>query len=103
MRVEVGQSSTATCDEAVFEAYSESVIRVASQLLPSVVSIRVATSARGDGRRGGGGGSAIALTRDGFLLTSAHVVEAAASLTIELATGEEVRAEVIGSDRHSDL
>ena len=89
-------------DEVALDAYSEAVINVARRLLPSVVSIRVEIDAGRDGRRGGGG-SAIALTTDGFLLTSAHVVDGARSSTVEIATGEEVRTEVIGSDRHSDL
>jgi S1-C subfamily serine protease len=89
-------------DDLALDAYSEAVINVAKRLLPSVVSIRVEIEAGREGRRGGGG-SAIALTTDGFLLTSAHVVEGARSSTVEIATGEEVRAEVIGSDRHSDL
>jgi S1-C subfamily serine protease len=92
-----------TEDATALDAYSQAVINVARQLLPSVVSIRVAAAAGPGGRRGGGGGSAIALTTDGFLLTSAHVVDGAQSSTVEVATGEEVRAEVIGSDRHSDL
>jgi S1-C subfamily serine protease len=62
-----------TDDEAALDAYSQSVISVARRLLPSVVSIRVEIDAGRDGRRGGGG-SAIALTADGFLLASAHVV-----------------------------
>ena len=98
-------SSTApdpTLDEVALDAYSAAVINVASRLLPSVVSIRVETGAGREGRRGGSG-SAISLTRDGFLLTSAHVVDGARTTTVEVATGEEVRAEVIGSDRHSDL
>jgi S1-C subfamily serine protease len=90
-------------DASALDAYSQAVINVARRLLPSVVSITVITTAGRDGRRGGGGGSAIALTTDGFLLTSAHVVDGAQRSTVEIATGEEVRAEVIGSDRHSDL
>ncbi|HEY5272706.1 MAG TPA: trypsin-like peptidase domain-containing protein [Acidimicrobiales bacterium] len=89
-------------DEAALDAYSAAVVNVASRLLPSVVSIRVEIGGDRGGRRAGGG-SAISLTPDGFLLTSAHVVDGAHALTVEIATGEEVRAEVIGVDRHSDL
>jgi S1-C subfamily serine protease len=89
-------------DDAALDAYSTAVINVATRLLPSVVSIRVEIGGGREGRRGGSG-SAISLTPDGFLLTSAHVVYGARTSTVEIATGEEVRAEVIGSDRHSDL
>jgi S1-C subfamily serine protease len=91
-----------TRDDVALDAYSAAVVNVASRLLPSVVSIRVELGPGRDGRRGGSG-SAISLTPDGFLLTSAHVVNGARSSTVEVATGEEVRAEVIGFDRHSDL
>src|SRR5258706_8822347 len=51
------------------DAYSAAVVRVAETVLPSVASLRVRTP------RGDGAGSASVLTADGFLLTSAHVVE----------------------------
>jgi S1-C subfamily serine protease len=50
-----------------------------------------------------GGGSAIVLTPDGFLITSAHVVGSSRRTSVEFATGEQVRAELVGTDRHSDL
>ena len=52
------------------DAYSQVVMRVAEDLLPSVASVRVVTA------RGRGAGSAGVITADGFLLTSAHVVAA---------------------------
>jgi len=84
-------------DGQVLDAYSAAVIRVAERLLPSVVSIQVETDDRG------GGGSAIVLTPDGFLLTSAHVVRDARHVAVEFATGEDIPADVVGADRHSDL
>ena len=51
--------------EEAFDAYSQAVMRVAERLSPSVASLRAR----------GGGGSAVAITPDGFLLTSAHVVQ----------------------------
>jgi S1-C subfamily serine protease len=56
-------------DSEALDAYSRAVVRVAESVLPSVASLRVRT------RRGDGAGSASVLTADGFLLTSAHVVE----------------------------
>jgi S1-C subfamily serine protease len=88
-------------DGPALDAYSAAVVRVADLVLPSVVSIRVETGDPGTMR--GGGGSAIVLTQDGLLLTSAHVVDSARRSTVEFATGEEVRADVVGADRHSDL
>lgn len=79
------------------DAYSATVVRVAETVLPSVASLRVRT------RRGQGAGSASVITDDGFLLTSAHVVEGADGADAAFADGTEVRADVIGRDPLSDL
>lgn len=79
------------------DAYSAAVVRVAQQVLPSVASLLVR------GRRGEGGGSASVLTPDGYLLTSAHVVEGADSATAAFADGTETIADVTGRDPLSDL
>jgi S1-C subfamily serine protease len=79
------------------DAYSAVVTSVADRLLPSVASLHVR------GNRGEGSGSAVALTPDGFLLTSAHVVVGARSVTAAFADGSETSAQVIGTDVLSDL
>jgi S1-C subfamily serine protease len=79
------------------DAYSAAVVRIAEMVLPSVASLRVRT------RRGDGAGSATVLTADGFLLTSAHVVEGATVSEASFTDGRELRADVIGSDPLSDL
>ncbi len=55
------------------DAYSRAVMAVAERLAPSVASLRVMRRTRG-GQVPAGAGSAVVLTPDGFLLTSAHVV-----------------------------
>jgi len=84
-------------DEDPLDAYSRAVVSVAETVGPSVASVRVRT------RRGQGAGSASVLTADGFLLTSAHVVEGAAHADVSFADGSEVTADLIGSDPLSDL
>jgi S1-C subfamily serine protease len=84
-------------DDEALDAYSATVVRVAESVLPSVASLRVRT------RRGQGAGSASVLTADGFLLTSAHVVEGADGAEAAFADGSEVHADVIGRDPLSDL
>src|SRR5437588_545171 len=54
-------------DAEALDAYSRAVTAVAERLAPSVANLRV---------RRGGGGSAVVISPDGFLLTSAHVVAA---------------------------
>lgn len=79
------------------DAYSATVVHVAETVLPSIASLRVRT------RRGQGAGSAGVLTDDGFLLTSAHVVEGADGAEAAFGDGTEVHADVIGRDPLSDL
>ena len=85
-------------EEEALDAYSNAVITVAERLAPSVANLRVS---RG---RGAGGGSAVVITPDGFLLTSAHVVERSTRPgRASFVDGRELRFEVVGSDPHSDL
>jgi S1-C subfamily serine protease len=79
------------------DAFSAAVVRVAEQVLPSVVSVRVH---RG---RGVGGGSGSVLTADGFILTSAHVVDGAREAEVTFSDGGEVTADITGRDPLSDL
>jgi S1-C subfamily serine protease len=79
------------------DAYSETVVRVATNVLPSVASIAVRTSS------GGGSGSASVISDDGFLLTSAHVVRGARSAEAVFSDGTVVAADVVGRDPLSDL
>jgi S1-C subfamily serine protease len=87
------------------DAYSNAVVAVAERLTPSVASLRVMRRTRG-GQVPAGAGSAVALTPDGFLLTSAHVVAGPGRPSRGRATfadGRQDRFEVIGSDPLSDL
>ena len=85
------------------DAYSRAVVAVAERLAPSVASLRVMRRTRG-GQVPSGAGSAVVLTPDGFLLTSAHVVgRSNARGRATFADGRETRFEVIGRDPLSDL
>jgi S1-C subfamily serine protease len=50
-----------------------------------------------------GGGSGVVITPDGFVLTSAHVVEGTEGGVASLMDGRELRVSVVGSDPLSDL
>jgi len=65
-------------DGEALDAYSSVITAVARDLAPSVANLRVYRRVRG-GRRVAGGGSAFVLAPDGYLVTSAHVVEDATS------------------------
>jgi serine protease Do len=85
------------------DAYSRTVAGVAERLAPSVANLRVTRVTR-RGRMPVGAGSAVVLTPDGYLLTSAHVLAGSsrggwASFT----DGREFPFATVGSDPLSDL
>jgi len=84
-------------DDGLLDAYSKTVMAVATRVLPSVASITVR------GPRGAGAGSASVITGDGVLLTSAHVVAGATRAEAAFTDGTTVGVEIVGSDALSDL
>jgi S1-C subfamily serine protease len=87
--------------EEPLDAYSRVVTEVARTLSPSVANLQVRR--RLNGRRVSGGGSGVAVTPDGYVLTSAHVVERADGGTASFVDGRELDFDVVGTDRLSDL
>jgi S1-C subfamily serine protease len=92
----------APSDGEALDAYSTVVTTVADRLIPSVASLRVAHQVPG-GRRADGGGSAVVITPDGFLLTSAHVVSRSHGGKAAFVDGREFEMDVVGADPLSDL
>jgi S1-C subfamily serine protease len=85
------------------DAYSRAVVAVAESVGPSVASLGVMRRVRG-GQVPAGAGSAVALTPDGYLLTSAHVVDRSTrGGRATFADGREERFSVVGRDPLSDL
>jgi S1-C subfamily serine protease len=86
------------------DAYSRVVVSVAEQLAPSVANLRVMRRGRSGGQVPAGAGSAVALTPDGFLLTSAHVVAGPGrGGRAAFVDGRELSFRIVGVDRLSDL
>ena len=98
----IGSAYDAPDDNEALDAYSRSVIAVAERLTPSVANLRVSRRVRG-GRRLAGGGSSVVITPDGFMLTSAHVIERMDGGRASFVDGRELDFEVVGSDPLSDL
>jgi S1-C subfamily serine protease len=96
------RAETGPSDAEALDAYSQVVTRVAERVIGSVASLRISRRLPG-GRQAQGSGSAAAITPDGFLVTSAHVVEGVEKGRASLADGRELRFEVVGRDALSDL
>ena len=92
-------------DGEALDAYSTVVTTVAQRLLPSVASLRVTQRipGAGGGRRTRGAGSAVVLSGDGYLVTSAHVVDQADGGEATFSDGRTLDFTIVGSDPLSDL
>src|SRR5580692_11103853 len=88
-------------DGEVLDAYSRTLTQVAAALAPSVAAVQVTSS--GARRAPLGSGSAVALSSDGYLVTSAHVVAGGDGGRLDLADGRQLRFRVRGRDPLSDL
>jgi S1-C subfamily serine protease len=91
------QAIAAPTEREALDAYSTTVTSVAERVLPSVASLRVGRAGRG------GAGSAVVITADGFLVTSAHVVAQGGSASASFLDGTEYDVDVVGADPLSDL
>ncbi|NSX55038.1 Do family serine endopeptidase [Sulfitobacter algicola] len=107
----------------------ESFADLAEQISPSVVNITTSTTVAGrtgpqgivpegspfedffrdlptpDGspRRSSALGSGFVISEDGYIVTNNHVIEGADEILIEFFSGQELPAEVIGTDRNTDI
>ena len=87
-------------DDEALDAYSAVVTRVAAELTPRVAALRIGTGSRG----GGGTGSGVVFTADGYVLTNAHVVASSrGGGTAAFADGTSAPFRLVGADPLSDL
>jgi S1-C subfamily serine protease len=92
------EATAVPTEREALDAYSTTITSVAERVLPAVASLRVGRTGRG-----GGAGSAVVITPDGFLVTSAHVVAQGGSASASFLDGSEYDVELVGADPLSDL
>ncbi|MEY2467403.1 MAG: putative serine protease PepD, partial [Actinomycetota bacterium] len=76
---------------------SDSIVMVAQRLRPSIVEVQSV------GGTTNSSGSGVVFRDDGHILTNHHVVDGAASITVVLADGRKLDANVVGSDADTDV
>ena len=90
-------SKTPTSVDNVPQEGGLSLQSIYDKAIPSVVSISCVT------RNGTSTGSGVVLSQDGYILTNAHVVSGAQTLTVLLYDGSTYSARIVGQDAFSDV
>ncbi len=90
-------------------SYSTGALRA----LPSIVSVYAVQRRQppnpffpfdgADPDPGGGLGSGVIMSADGYVLTNHHVIQGAGAVAVEVGEGRPARAEVVGTDPETDL
>ncbi len=85
--------------------FREIVRQAKAQVFPAVIYIRVVREATEQGEKGSQqvAGSGVIVTPEGEALTNWHVVDKAQSVRCLLSDGRAMRAEVVGTDKDTDL
>jgi len=100
-----------TNDVASASLYDENtMVSLYEQAIPSLVKIEVIEEQTGTAGpfnigpfQQRGQGSGFIINNEGHILTNNHVVEGASSVKVTINNGNEVAAEVVGTDRENDL
>jgi S1-C subfamily serine protease len=98
-------ATPAVTDGELLDAYSSAVTQVVDAVGPAVVTVLVRGPQSGPpgwGRRGGGSGSGVLFTPDGYILTNAHVVRGGARYEVALTDGSTHAAQLCGADPATD-
>ncbi|MCP4631298.1 MAG: PDZ domain-containing protein [candidate division Zixibacteria bacterium] len=85
----------------LFEDLQNRIISVSDVIKPSVVHVGVVQKIHN--QKFETLGSGLIIDEDGYILTNEHVVENAQSVTVTLASKLEYPAEIIGTDKQTDL
>ncbi len=86
----------------MLDSFSSLVVNAVDKVKNAVVKIDTTRRIRGR-EQNGGAGSGFIFSSDGYILTNSHVVHGASGIKVTLLDGSVEQAELIGSDRDTDL
>ncbi len=94
-------------DEALLDAYSNTITGVVDSSSESVAHIRILKDVRHPRTKKmvetGGSGSGFVISSDGLIVTNNHVIEGAKKILVSFSNGSEFSAELVGADPSSDI
>ena len=89
------------------KALSDTFVSIVKNSKTSVVNIRTTkilkNNAQNRGFRIKGQGSGVVYNKKGFIVTNKHVIKNAGEIVIRLYDGSEYKAEIVGTDKRSDI
>ena len=89
------------------KALSDTFVSIVKNSKASIVNIRTTkilkTNAQNRGFRIKGQGSGVVYNKKGFIVTNKHVIKNAGEIVIRLYDGSEYKAEIVGTDKRSDI
>ena len=98
---------TVSNDEALLDAYSNTITKVVDGTSQSVAHIKTLRDIRDPRSKkiveSGGSGSGFVISSDGLIVTNNHVVERSKRIMVSFSDGSEYQAELIGRDPSSDI
>lgn len=100
-------SNTAGITNTASTEGAKETTEIAKEVGPAVVGIKSTIEGQmslfGGRSVSEGQGSGIIISNDGYIITNNHVVESAVKVVVQLNTGSEYEAQVIGTDEQTDL
>ncbi|MBI4743259.1 MAG: trypsin-like peptidase domain-containing protein [Actinobacteria bacterium] len=85
---------------------SDPVVLISKKVQSSVVNIRTEATMSDffhQGQNVTGEGSGVIFTTDGYIITNNHVVQNAKNIWVTIASGEDIKGELVGKDNETDI